>query len=150
MRLSKHFRENPFLRSIAFMGRFDSLQDSLKSLHLIINYEKDEDKIIIDATFYRFKVAADNFKEIFSMLVFEDQKVKITSIPKLAKAMLNYGIIKNEKLWDDLLQDKEFIMYVSLPQALDGIYKRIKKEYFLEMVDVYENIVNKLDGKWYE
>ncbi|HUX78300.1 MAG TPA: HI0074 family nucleotidyltransferase substrate-binding subunit [Alphaproteobacteria bacterium] len=117
---------------------FEDLGRALERLNEILQKPLDEHRYIIDATIQRFEFCIELFwKNLKNFVQMEEREV--LSPRHAVSQAYQMKWIDNEKLWIDMLRDRNVLSHDYNEGKADGVYARIKT-YYPEMQAVYEKL----------
>ncbi|NBX02889.1 MAG: nucleotidyltransferase [Alphaproteobacteria bacterium] len=117
---------------------FDNVGNALRRLNEALLRSTD-DSLVIDATIQRFEFCIELMWKLFRRLILEEkQNVEPFPKPVMQKAYAA-GWIDNEKLWLDMLDDRNKTSHTYKQQLAHDIYNRIKT-YYPMMQTTYDRL----------
>jgi nucleotidyltransferase substrate binding protein (TIGR01987 family) len=119
--------------------KISKLKKALDSLTKILAMEETD--IVRDATIQRFEYTSELFWKVFKVML--EAQAKEVATPKQALiGAYQSGWINDEKLWLEIMKDRNISSHVYDEEQINEIYKRIKT-YLPEMQRIFE-VLSKL------
>lgn len=105
--------------------KFESFQNTLENLETIYSKANDPEGVIIDATIRRFMFT---FELCWKFLkdFFSEKGVSLNYPKEVIQEAFRIGIINDEDLWLQILEDRNLTSHTYDEELADEIFQRIK------------------------
>lgn len=150
LQIDSNLRKNIFLDSIVMFDKnseklelaFQKLNDALSSLELAINSNVDVNRLAIDATIQRFEFSFELYWLLLREII-KSKGIKDISFPRdVLIAAFSHQLIKDEKIWVSMLDDRNKTSHTYDKKLADVIYSRVKT-YFPIMQSTFSDLKTK-------
>ena len=115
---------------------------ALTSLEEAVAIPLDDQRIVVDATIRRFKLAFDSFEKTLKRFLLHEGVETKTPRETLKKAY-QFHWLDDEQLWLDMMHDRNATSHIYEKDKAHDIYLRIK-QYCLAMRQVYGKLADSL------
>lgn len=109
------------------------LQNALARLHEVLQEDISEHNSFIDATIQRFEFTFELFWKALKKKIFYDHALELNSPKSVLQAAYTNQLIMNEKMWLNMLSDRNLTLHTYNQELALEIYHRIQQyEPFLQ------------------
>jgi nucleotidyltransferase substrate binding protein (TIGR01987 family) len=120
----------------------EKLEKAIISLEKVCKTDIDDKRIKIDATIQRFEYTIELFWKYLKRIL--EINGRDINLPKaILQESYQNALISNEKIWLDMLRDRNQTSHTYNEQLADSIFHRITNIYTTEIRKVFDYLSNK-------
>lgn len=138
-------REEGFVREPRWNRHLPDFGKALERLKEVLETPVDDHRLIMDGTIQRFEFCTELGWKTFKDFL-EHEKKKVLSPRDAVSQAYQMEWIDNEKLWVDMLEDRNVLSHNYSTKTADEVYGRIKY-YYPAMKVAYEKLKEMNEGR---
>lgn len=132
------------MEKIFWQDYFKTLGQAIQRLHEVIARTKvDKDLVLLDAAIQRFEFVIELFWKVLKKILAHEEIDSTTPKDVLSKAF-QFSIIDDEKIWIEMLRDRNNTSYVYKYENAKRVFENIKI-----YLPILEKTYNKLEKKYF-
>lgn len=118
---------------------FEIAENTLETLKEAVAQKPTEKRFIIDSTIKRFEYTFEAFWKLLKRILKEQKSIDATFPREALEQAYRGHLIDDDKIWIDMLNDRNLAVHVYDEQSADEIYAKIK-EYLPIMEKTFEKL----------
>jgi len=123
-------------------SKLDEFEKAVETFKIVLHFD-DANDIEKDASIKRFEYCYESSWKTIKMFIEYKGGKEIKGSRDSFKEAYRFGLISGEKLWFDMMEDRNLTVHVYDMLTAHGIFNHLKP-YCLAMIDLIENMKDQL------